>query len=114
MDLMARKLGGVAVRLSAPEVNESMGRGTIDGGVLAVVSVGAYNLTPMLKYGTQGENFGSAALFYGVHESNWKKLAPDVQKAMVEAGRKVTFEACAKIDESTGRDQDKFRAAASR
>jgi hypothetical protein len=30
---------------------------------------------------------------------------------MVEAGRKITFEACAKIDDSTGRDQDKFRAA---
>lgn len=111
MDLMTRKLGGVAVRLSAPEVNESMGRGTIDGGVLAVVSVGAYNLTPMLKYGTQGENFGSAALYYGVHESLWKKLSPEVQKAMIDAGRKVTFEGCAKIDESTGKDQEKMRAA---
>jgi TRAP-type C4-dicarboxylate transport system substrate-binding protein len=111
MDLMVRKLGGVPVRLSAPEVNESMSRGTIDGGVLAVVSVGAYKLTPMLKYGTQGENFGSAALYYGMHDSTLKKLSPAVQKAIFDAGRKVTFEACAKIDESAGSDEAKMRAS---
>ena len=111
MDLMIRKLGGVPVRLAAPEVNESLSRGTIDGGVLAIVSVGAYGLTSMVKNTTVGENFGSAALFYMMGEAAWNKLTPAVQKVMLDVGRKVTFEGCRKIDDGARRDMDKLREA---
>ena len=110
MDMMVNKLNAVPVRLSAPEVNESLSRGTIDGGVLAIVSVGAYGLTPMIKHATRGENFGSAALFYMISDTAWKKLTPAMQKAMVEAGRKVTFEGCSKIDDGAVADIEKMRA----
>ncbi|MEP7205640.1 MAG: TRAP transporter substrate-binding protein DctP [Casimicrobiaceae bacterium] len=110
MDLMVRKLKGAPVRMAAPEVYESLSRGTIDGGVLAVVSVGSYNLGSLVKYGTQNENFGSAALLYEISETAFKKLSPDVQKAMVEAGQDITFKACSKIDEDAARDNEKMRA----
>lgn len=111
MDLMARKLGAVPVRLAAPEVHEALSRGTIDGGVLAVVSVGSYGLTPLVKYGTVSENFGSAALLYEIGDVAWKKLTPEVQKIMVDVGRDITFSACAKIDADATRDNEKMRAA---
>ena len=110
MDRMMRNMNGVPVRLTAPEVNESLSRGTIDGGVLAIVSVNAYGLTPMIHYATVGENFGSAALLYVISDAAWKKLTPSAQQAMQEAGRKVTFEGCAKIDETAAKDIEKMRS----
>lgn len=97
-DITANKLKIVSVKLTAPETGEAMTRGTIDGGILAHVSIGAYGLTNMIKYATTGENFGSAALTWAISEPKWKTLSPEVQKIMTEVGRKVTFEACQKID----------------
>jgi TRAP-type C4-dicarboxylate transport system substrate-binding protein len=111
MDMMARKVGAVPVRLGAPEVHEAMSRGTIDGGVLAVVSIGAYNLTPLVKAATLNENFGSAALMYSIGDRAWQRLTPEQRKVMTEVGRRVTFDACAKIDEGVAKDYQKMRAA---
>ena len=111
MDIMARKIGAVPVRLGAPEVHEALSRGTIDGGVLAVVSVGAYNLTPLVKAATLNENFGSAALMYSVGEKVWQRLSPEQRRIMTEVGQRVTFEACVKIDEGVAKDYEKMRAA---
>lgn len=97
-DITARALKIVSVKLTAPETNEAMTRGTIDGGILAHVSIGAYGLTNLIKYATTGENFGSAALTWTISESKWKSLPPNVQKAMTEAGERITFEGCKKID----------------
>ena len=111
MDIMARKIGAVPVRLGAPEVHEALSRGTIDGGVLAVVSVGAYNLTPLIKAASLNENFGSAALMYSVSEKVWQRLSPEQRKIMTDVGQRVTFEACSKIDEGVAKDYEKMRAA---
>jgi TRAP-type C4-dicarboxylate transport system substrate-binding protein len=98
MDLMLRDLGGSPVRLSAPDTYEAMSRGTIDGGVLAVVSIASYKLTPLLKYATSGENFGSAALDYAISEARFKRLSPAVQQAMLQASDEVMQAGCAKVD----------------
>lgn len=111
MDIMARKIGAVPVRLGAPEVHEALSRGTIDGGVLAVVSVGAYNLTPLVKAATLNENFGSAALMYSVSEKVWQRLTPEQRKIMTDVGQRVTFEACIKIDADVAKDYEKMRSA---
>jgi TRAP-type C4-dicarboxylate transport system substrate-binding protein len=111
MDLMARKLGAVPVRLAAPEVREAISRGTIDGGVLATVSIGSYNLTPLIKSATLNENFGSAALMYSISEKAWQRLSPEQRKVLAEVGRKSTFAACAQIDDAVTKDYDKMRAA---
>ena len=98
-DMTANEIGAVSVKLTAPDTSEALRRGTIDGGILAHVSIGAYGLTDIIKYGTEGENFGSAALTYAISEAKWKTLPPDVQKVMSEAGEKMSFEACRKIDQ---------------
>lgn len=109
-DVAAGKLGIVSVKLSAPEVNEAMSRGTIDGGILAHVSIGAYGLTNLIKYATVGENFGSAGLTWAISETKWKTLSPEVQAIMTEAGRRVTFEACRKIDQGVDEQLVQWKA----
>ena len=65
----------------------------------------------MIRFATAGENFGSAALFYMISDTAWEKLTPAAQQAMQEAGRKVTFEGCAKIDEAAAKEVDQMRSA---
>ena len=108
-ELTADKLKIVSVKITAPETNEAMGRGTIDGGILAHVSIGAYGLTNMIKYATKGENFGSAALTWAISETKWKSLPPDVQKVMAETGERITMEACRKIDQGVDEQLDAWR-----
>ncbi len=98
-DLTATKLGAVSIKLSAPDTSEALRRGTIDGGILARVSIGAYGLTDIVKFGTEGENFGSAALTWAISEAKWKSLPPDVQKIMADTGKKITMDACHAIDQ---------------
>jgi TRAP-type C4-dicarboxylate transport system substrate-binding protein len=110
-ELTANKLKIVSVKITAPETNEAMGRGTIDGGVLAHVSIGAYGLTSMIKYATNGENFGSAALTWAISETKWKSLPPDVQKIMTEAGERITMQACRKIDKGVDEQLTAWKAS---
>lgn len=98
-DITATRLKVVSVKLTAPETGEAMTRGTIDGGILAHVSIGAYGLTNLIKYATAGENFGSAALTWSISEAKWKTLPPEVQKAMTEAGERLTLATCKKVDQ---------------
>jgi TRAP-type C4-dicarboxylate transport system substrate-binding protein len=66
-------------------------------------------LAGITKYGTTGENFGSAVLTYVMSESRWKKLSPEIQKAMLEAGEKTTQRACSMTDKDTVPDIEKIR-----
>ena len=110
-ELTANKLKIVSVKITAPETNEAMGRGTIDGGILAHVSIGAYGLTSMIKYATNGENFGSAALTWAISETKWKSLPPDVQKIMTETGERITMQACRKIDKGVDEQLTAWKAS---
>jgi TRAP-type C4-dicarboxylate transport system substrate-binding protein len=109
-DLTATRLNMVSVKLTAPDTSEALRRGTIDGGILAHVSVGAYGLTDIIKFGTEGENFGSAVLTWAISETKWKSLPANVQKAMAEAGRKISLSACEKIDQDTAHDIAQWRS----
>lgn len=109
MDGTVRKFGGVPVRMAAPELYESLSRGTVDGMLFPYASLISYDLAGITKYGTTGENFGSAVLTYVMSESRWKKLSPEIQKAMLEAGEKATQRACSMTDKDTVADIEKIR-----
>ncbi|NYT76028.1 TRAP transporter substrate-binding protein DctP [Alcaligenaceae bacterium] len=110
MEATVRSFGGVPVRMAAPELYESLSRGTLDGMLFPYASMISYDLPVITKYGTTGENFGSAALTYIISEARWKKLSPDVQKAMAEAGVKATQRACRMTDEETESNIEKLRS----
>jgi TRAP-type C4-dicarboxylate transport system substrate-binding protein len=97
-ELTAERLGIVSVKITAPETSEAMSRGTIDGGILAHVSIGAYGLTDMIKYATDGANFGSAVLTWSISETKFQSLSPEIQKLMIDEGLRVTREGCKSIE----------------
>lgn len=110
-DAAIRKLDAVPIRMAAPEIYESLSRGTLDGVVVSYAAAVSYNLHTLTKAVTAGENFSSAVLTYSIGEARWKSLPANVQQAMLEAGDAATRRACSMMDQATATDLDKMRAA---
>jgi len=110
-DAAIRKLNAVPIRMAAPEIYESLSRGTLDGVVVSYAAAVSYNLHTLTKAVTTGENFSSAVLTYSIGEARWKSLPANVQQAMLEAGDAATRRACSMMDQATAADLDKMRTA---
>ena len=105
MDLMMRSIGGVPVRMAAPEIYESLTRGTLDGLIFSYQSSVSYDFGKILKSGTEGLNFGTAIFTYSIGEAKFKSLPENVRKVLVEAGEQTTREGC-KRGRRKGRDRE--------
>src|SRR5258707_7507600 len=90
MDLMMRSIGGVPVRMAAPEIYESLTRGTLDGVIFSYQSSESYDFGQILKSGTERVNFGTAIFTYSIGEAKFKTLPENVRKALAEAGEQTT------------------------
>jgi TRAP-type C4-dicarboxylate transport system substrate-binding protein len=110
MDLAIRNLGAAPIRIGATEVHEALSRGTIDGSIYPAASVLQYDLTPFVKHGTRGENFGSVVISYAISEKRWKQLPPNVQKAMTDIGDEATQRTCKLLDADDAASADKLKA----
>ncbi|KPQ04313.1 MAG: TRAP-type C4-dicarboxylate transport system, periplasmic component [Rhodobacteraceae bacterium HLUCCA12] len=108
-DMTASALGIVPVMITAPETAEAISRGTIDGAILASVSVEAYGMTDLIQYATDGANFGSAALTWSISEERFQSFSPEVQEIMVQAGRDVSMAACQTIENDVAAAVDTWR-----
>jgi len=100
MDIFARKIGAVPVRMAAPEVRESLSRGTLDGLIFPNESVMSYDLQSLVKFGTKGGNFGSFIVTLVINEDRWRKLPKDVQAAMNKANNAIMPKICKHIDDN--------------
>jgi TRAP-type C4-dicarboxylate transport system substrate-binding protein len=110
MDLMMRSIGGVPVRMAAPEIYESLTRGTLDGVIFSYQSSVSYEYGKIMKSGTEGLNFGTAILTYSMGEAKFKSLPENVRKALVEAGEQTTRESCKRFEDGEKAAADKMHA----
>jgi TRAP-type C4-dicarboxylate transport system substrate-binding protein len=110
MDLMMRSIGGVPVRMAAPEIYESLTRGTLDGLIFSYQSSVSYDFGKILKSGTEGLNFGTAIFTYSIGEMKFKSLPENVRKALVEAGEQVTREGCKRFEDGEKAATDKIKS----
>lgn len=94
MDFMLKQLNVVPVRMTPPEIYESLSRGTIDGAVLPYQSVKSYGITNLLTTGTTKQNFGSVALTYSIGVSKWNQLPESARQIISKAAKKVSLESC--------------------
>lgn len=111
MDATVRWFHGTPVRMAAPDLYQSLSRGTVDGTLFPYASVISYDLAGLIKYATTEENFGSAVLTYVISEARWKRLSPQVQDVLQKAGEEATRAACAAADASVPLDVAKLRSA---
>jgi TRAP-type C4-dicarboxylate transport system substrate-binding protein len=111
MDLFARKIGAVPVRMAAPEVRESLSRGTLDGLIFPNESVLSYDLQAFVRHATKGGNFGSFVGTYVISEAAWRRLPKATQDAMTELGDQLTRSLCKEIDANVDKAQAQLAAA---
>src|ERR1700730_272788 len=110
MDLMMRSIGGVPVRMAAPEIYESLTRGTLDGLIFSYQRSVSYAFGKILKSGTEGLNFGTAILTYSMGEAKFKSLPENVRKALIEAGEQTTREGCRRFEDGEKAATEKIKA----
>jgi TRAP-type C4-dicarboxylate transport system substrate-binding protein len=110
MDLMMRSIGGVPVRMAAPEIYESLTRGTLDGVIFSYQSSVSYDFGKIMKSGTERLNFGTAILTYSMGEAKFKALPENVRKALVDAGEQTTREGCKRFEDGEGAATEKMKA----
>jgi TRAP-type C4-dicarboxylate transport system substrate-binding protein len=99
-DLTLRAIGSVPVRMAAPDAYESLSRGTMDGLLFPLESVVAYGADKLVKYSTDGVGFGSFIVSYSISDSAWKKLTPEIQKAMTDVADEIIPSACKSVQKS--------------
>jgi TRAP-type C4-dicarboxylate transport system substrate-binding protein len=108
-DMTIKAIGAVPIRIAAPDLNQALSRGTIDGGLMGVATAVSYDLTPLVKSATYGESFGGAVVNYAISDANWKKLPPDVQRVLTEAGADATHNGCSFADKSVDEEFAKLK-----
>ena len=94
---MMRSIKAVPIRMSPPEIYESMSRGTLDGAMLGYQSAVSYDLIGLLKTGTLNEPLSSVVITYSISTAKWKTLPEPVRTVLAEEGERITRESCAKF-----------------
>ena len=113
-DLTLRAIGAVPVRMAAPDAYELLSRGTMDGLLFPLESVVAYGADKLVKHATDGLGFGSFIVSYSISEASWKKLTPEIQKAMVDVANEIIPSACQEIQKADETTKQKLEAAGAR
>ncbi len=113
-DLTVRSLGAVSVRMSPPEVYESMQRGTVDGALFPIPSVISYDLTNLVKSFATNVNFGGIILTYSISEVKWRLLTPEQKAIVEEEADKALNGGCEKLDGEFAEGVKKIQAAGGR
>lgn len=110
-DLTARALGGVPVRMAAPDAYESLSRGTMDGLLFPTESVISYGLDKLVRHATDGVGFGSFVIAYSISVDNWNRLPPEVRTAMDEAAEALEPRICQQVQDEEAASQKKMEAS---
>jgi TRAP-type C4-dicarboxylate transport system substrate-binding protein len=97
LDLMMRGIKAVPIRMSPPEIYESMSRGTLDGAMIGYQSAASYDLLGLVRTGTLNEPLSSVVITYSINAAKWKALPPAVRDVLAEEGERITRESCAKF-----------------
>jgi TRAP-type C4-dicarboxylate transport system substrate-binding protein len=113
-DLTLRAIGSVPVRMAAPDAYESLSRGTMDGLLFPLESVVAYGADKLVKYSTDGLGFGSFVVSYSISDAAWKKLSPEIQKAMIDVAEEIIPAACQQIQKADNETRKTLEAAGMR
>ena len=110
-DLTVRSLGGVPVRMAAPDTYESLSRGTMDGLLFPTESVLSYGLEKLVRQATDGVGFGSFVIAYSMGVDTWNRLPPEVRRAMDEAAEALEPKICQQVQDEEEVSKKKMQAS---
>ncbi|MFO1143022.1 MAG: TRAP transporter substrate-binding protein DctP [Amaricoccus sp.] len=111
MELTVAALGGVPVKMTAPEIYQSLQRGTLDAVLLAYLGVTSYDLQSVAGFGTTGYSFGNPGDILGISERKFQSLTPEQQQVLIDAGQQTAMNWCKAALGEEEASMEKVRAA---
>lgn len=110
-DMIVSTIGGVPIRMAAPDTRESLSRGTLDGVIFVANSLRAYGLEELVQYGSgSAASFGSFVVTFGVNLDVWNSLPEEFKTAMETAADTATERWCAALQEGNDKAIEGMRA----
>lgn len=102
-----RALGGTPVQVQAPELYDSLSRGTVDGAIYAFVGMPPFSLEEVVHHSVEGAYAGSVAVLYAVSTEAWEEMPAERQAILTEAAAMAQQHVCEFQDgqENALRDQ---------
>lgn len=99
-DKTLRALGAVPVRVTGPELYDSLSRGTVDGGLWLAFASKPYSLDGVLMYAVKGTALGAGGVnVLTVSQEVWESLDEETQGIMMEAGNASAERICKSLDD---------------
>jgi TRAP-type C4-dicarboxylate transport system substrate-binding protein len=111
MDKTIRALGATPIRVTGPELYDSLSRGTVDGALWPMGSTKTYGLEDIFRYVADGSQLGSAAVFFAISEQVWQGLDEETKKIMSDAGEEVNKSLCKYTDKHEAEATEELVAA---
>jgi len=108
-DLIIKSMGAVPIRMSGPEMYESLSRQTISGMIVSYQSMFAYSWVDLSKYATQDLSYGGFSFTYMMSESRWKQLPEKLRRVMTEVGEETNRRLCERMDKDIDVTIEKLR-----
>lgn len=102
MDLTARALGAVAVRMASAELFQAAERGTVDGALYLYTGMPPYDLQTVFKHATEGVSLGSTHVTFLINRDTLDALPADIKQAFLEAGAETSASLCKWMDGNDG------------
>lgn len=99
--LTVRAFGATGINLPGPEVYTAVERGTVDGVLFPLASVPGYNLQEVVKYISDNASFGNFGMAVVMNAASFGKLAPDLQKVVLQVAGEAATSVAKGQDEST-------------
>ncbi|MCR8549256.1 TRAP transporter substrate-binding protein DctP [Salipiger sp. P9] len=97
-ELSAIKSGGVSVKATAGELYEALSRGTVDATMYSFLATKGFGYEEVAPYGVTGYSFGTPGSIMVMNERSYQNLPPEIQEAVLEAGRMATENFCTYTD----------------
>lgn len=110
MSLAARSLGAAPVEMPSADIYVALERGSIDGILLAPMSVPPYHLNEVLGAISRNASFGSSASVLSISQSAFGRLTQDAQKHVLACGVELETVVAAYYDDENDELLEKFRS----
>ena len=105
-----RALGGTPVQVQAPELYDSLSRGTVDGAIYAFVGMPPFSLGEVVHHSVEGAYAGSVAVLYAISTEVWEGLSADQQAMLTEAATMAQQHVCEYQDAQENAIRDQYVA----
>lgn len=104
-------VGATPVAMPAPEIYLGIQRGTLDGTLLAAISLNPYKLQEVAKSITRGIPFGSPAIGIGMNKTKFDALPEAARNALVKAGHETVTHLSTYLDNQIAEAEKQLAAA---